>query len=106
MASPFAVVPHRFFERGEVIFRQGDDGQGECYLVDEGKIEVRRTVEDEERVLRILGQGDLLGEVALFRNAPHSASAVAVEPSTLLVISEDRLELMVRSHPGLAIALI
>ena len=50
--------------------------------------------------------GDLLGEVALFRDAPHSATAVTVERVTLLVIPADRLEHMVRSHPDLAIAII
>lgn len=106
MARPFGDVPHRTFKRGEVIFRQGDEGSGECYLVHEGKVEVRRAVDRKERVLRILAKGDLLGEVALFRDAPHSATAVAAERVTLLVISADRLETMVRTHPALAIALI
>jgi CRP/FNR family transcriptional regulator, cyclic AMP receptor protein len=106
MALPFGDVPFRTFKRGEVIFRQGDDGSGECYLVHEGKVEVRRAVDSVERVLRTLVKGDLLGEVALFRDAPHSATAVAAERVTLLVISADRLEYMVRTHPGLAIALI
>jgi len=42
----------------------------------------------------------------LFRDAPHSATAVAATRATLLVIPADRLENMVRTHPGLAIALI
>ena len=106
MALPFGEVPQRTFKRGETIFRQGDEGNGECYLVHQGKVEVRKKVDREERVLRVLVKGDLLGEVALFRDAPHSATAVAVERVTLLVISADRLEHMVRTHPGLAIALI
>jgi CRP-like cAMP-binding protein len=106
MARLSADVPYKTFKRGEVIFRQGDTGNGECYLVHEGRVEVRKEVDGEERVLRILVKGDLLGEVALFRDAPHSATAVAVEHVILLVISADRLENMVRSHPRLAIALI
>lgn len=106
MPGPFGDVPSRTFEPGEVIFRQGEDGSGACYLVHEGKVQVRKRVDGEERVLRILGKGDLLGEVALFRDAPHSATALALDRVTLLVIPADRLEHMVRSHPGLAIALI
>ena len=106
MARQLGDVPSRTFEPGEVIFRQGDAGTGEAYLVHEGKVEVRKQVDGEEQVLRILVKGDLLGEVALFRDAPHSATAVAVERVTVLVISADRLEHMVRTHPGLAIALI
>ena len=106
MARQLGDVPSRTFKPGEVIFRQGDAGTGEAYLVHEGKVEVRKQLDGEEQVLRILVKGDLLGEVALFRDAPHSATAVAVERVTVLVIPADRLEHMVRTHPGLAIALI
>lgn len=96
----------RSFDKGQVLFRQGDDAKGEAYLVHEGAVEVRRVDDGEERVLRTLAKGDLLGEVALFRNAPHSATAIALEPVTVLVIPEERLEEMVRTNPLLALALI
>jgi len=100
------VVTTRTFKAGEVIFRQGEDARGEAYLVHAGKVEVRKRVDGEERVLRMLRKGDLLGEVALFRAGPHSATAVATERVTVLVIPADRLEEMVRVNPGLALALI
>ena len=97
----------RTYEAGAAIFRQGDDANGEAYLVHEGTVEVRRVDDDgEEHVLRTLRQGDLLGEVALFRSAPHSATAIALEPVTLIVIPEERLEDMVRTNPTLALAII
>jgi CRP/FNR family transcriptional regulator len=99
-------LPARTFEPGEVIFRQGEPGNREAFLVHEGKVEVRRQMAHEERVLRTLAKGDLLGEVALFSDAPHSATAVALEPVTLLVVPADRLETIVRTKPTLAIALI
>lgn len=100
------AIPTRPFKPGEVIFRQGDPASGEAYLVHTGTIEVRRTVDGEERILRTLGPGDLLGEVALFGQGSHSATAVALEPTILLVIPAHRLEQIVRTHPQLAIALI
>jgi len=89
-----------------VIFRQGEPAIGEAYLVHEGTVEVRSRVDGEERFLRILRHGDLLGEVALFREGAHSATAVALELVNLLVIPADRLERIVRTNPELAIALI
>jgi CRP-like cAMP-binding protein len=94
------------FKAGEIIFRQGDDGQSEAYLVHKGTVEVRREVDGESHLLRMLGKGDLLGEVALFRDAPHSATAIARSAVTLLVIPENRLEELVRDNPALALALI
>lgn len=89
-----------------MIFRQGDTGEREAYLVHDGKVEVRRRTPDGERVLRILTKGDLLGEVAVFSDAPHSATAHAIERVILLVVPADHLESIVRSKPNLAIAII
>jgi CRP-like cAMP-binding protein len=99
-------MERRTFGRGEVIFRQGDAGKREAYLVHAGRVEVRRRTADGERLLRVLGKGDLLGEVALWSDAPHSATARTLEPVTLLVVPADRLENIVRTQPSLALAII
>lgn len=101
-----ADIPTRSFPAGEVIFREGDDHRGEAFVVHAGKVEIRKKTDGEECRVRVLGQGDLLGELALFRGTPHSASAIALEPVTLLVIPAQRLEELVRAHPTLAVALI
>ncbi len=105
MSRQIGDVPTRTFKPGDFIFREGD-AASEAFMVHEGKVEVRRRFGDEHRVLRVLGKGDLLGELALFRNAPRSADAVAVEPVTLMLIPANRLEHLVRSNPALALALI
>jgi CRP-like cAMP-binding protein len=96
----------RSFGPGEVVFRQGNAAQREAYLVHAGKVEVRRSTPNGERVLRTLGKGDLLGEVALFSDGPHSATARAVGRVTLLVVPANRLEHLVRTNPDLGIAII
>lgn len=106
MARPIAIVPSRAFEPGAVIFRQGEPVAGEAFLVHEGTVEIRQRVKGEERLLRTLCCGDLLGEVALFRAGPHSATAVAMDRVTLLVLPADHLEELIRSNPGLAMAII
>lgn len=96
----------RIFEAGEVIFRQGAAGDREAYLVHDGTVEVRRRTPEGERRLRTLATGDLLGEVALFGDALHSATALAIDRVTLLVVPATRLEHIVRTNPSLAIAII
>lgn len=96
----------RIFEAGEVIFRQGAAGQREAYLVHDGTVEVRRQTSEGERLLRTLAIGDLLGEVAVFGDGPHSATARAIERVTLLVVPANRLEHIVRTKPNLALAII
>jgi CRP-like cAMP-binding protein len=100
-------IPTRTFPGGGVIFREGDDHRGEAFVVHAGRVEIRKkAVGGDECRVRVLGPGDLLGELALFRDTPHSASAIALEPVTLLVIPAQRLEDLVRKRPELAVALI
>jgi CRP-like cAMP-binding protein len=101
-----ADLPTETFEAGHVIFREGDESKNEAYLVHKGEVEVRRRVDGEERVLNTLAKGDLLGEVALFREGPHSVTAIAVDQVILLPIPANRLENMVLTNPRLAIELI
>ena len=107
MSRQIGEIPTRTFNPGDVIFREGDDPKGEAFFVHIGRVEIRKIMGGgEERVLTVLKKGDPLGELALFRNAPRSATAVAVEPVTLMVIPANRLDHMVRSNPALAVALI
>ena len=106
MSRQIGEVPTRTFNPGDIIFREGDDPKGEAFLVHIGKVEVRKVIGSEERLLRTLGKGELLGELGLFRSAPRSATAVAAEPVTLMVIPANRLDHMVRSNPALAVAII
>ena len=103
MGRQSGEVPSRTFNAGDVIFKEGDDAKSEAFLVHEGKVEVRKNLGGKDTLLRVLGKGELLGELALFRNAPRSASAVAAEAVTLLLIPANRLEAMVRTNPALAL---
>ena len=106
MSRPSGEIPTRTYKAGEVIFKEGDDAKSEAFLVHEGKVEVRKNLGGEDKLLRVLGKGELLGDFALFRNAPRSATALAAEPVTLLVIPANRLDAMVRTNPALAMAII
>jgi CRP-like cAMP-binding protein len=106
MSRQIGDIPTRTFNPADVIFREGDDARGEAFMVHVGKVEIRKLIAGEQRLLTTIGKGELLGELALFRNAPRSATAVAAEPVTLMVIPSNRLDHMVRSNPALAVALI
>ncbi len=106
MSRQIGEIPTRTFNPGDVIFREGDDPKGEAFLVHIGRVEIRKLMAGEERLLTVLTKGTLLGELALFRNAPRSATAIAAEPVTLMVIPANRLDHMVRSNPALAVAMI
>jgi rhodanese-related sulfurtransferase len=99
-------LERRRLKPGEVIFREGEDPRGEAYLVHVGQVEIRRRFDGTERVLATLGEGELFGEMALFRGSPRSASAVAVTDTELLVLRAERLEWLVRNRPQVALEML
>ena len=106
MSRQIGEIPTRTYNPGDTIFREGDEAKGEAFLVHVGRVDIKKMIGGEERLLNTIKKGELLGELALFRNAPRSASAVAAEAVTLMVIPANRLDHMVRTNPTLAAALI
>src|SRR5688500_19444797 len=106
MSRQIGDIPTRTFNAGDVIFHEGDDPKGEAFMLHLGKVEIKKLIAGEQRLLTTIGKGELLGELALFRNAPRSATAIAAEAVTLMVIPANRLDHMVRSNPTLAVALL
>ncbi|MCW5875443.1 MAG: cyclic nucleotide-binding domain-containing protein [Anaerolineales bacterium] len=70
---------------GEMLFREGDAG-GEAYVIQSGRLEVLKASAGREMLLALRGPGELIGEVALFDEAPRMASVKAHSDSVLLAI--------------------
>jgi rhodanese-related sulfurtransferase len=95
-------VERRTFKAGEAIFLEGDNPHGEAYVIHSGRVEIRRRFDGVERVLAALGDGELLGDIALFRtSAARSAAAVAQSDVELLVIKAERLDWLIHNRPQL-----
>lgn len=69
------------FVRGDVVMRKGEPGD-HYLLVTDGELEVS----DEGRLLRTCGPGDGVGEIALLRQVPRTATVVARTPVTAFAI--------------------
>lgn len=81
---------NRHCREGELIFREGD--QGDCaYLIERGRVLVYLNDKDTEVPLRTVGQGEVFGEMSLIDASPRSASCRAVTDCNLIVVSKDQL---------------
>ena len=83
---------------GSVIFESGQAGQ-EMFVVQSGTVELRTG----NRVLDVIGEGGILGEMALVDNHPRSATAVTTSDCKLVRIDEERFKLLVQRVPGFAL---
>lgn len=75
---------------GEAFFREGDRGE-ELFVLESGRVAVRRHTATGELAMRMLGPGDCFGEMALLDLAPRSASVVALQDCRALKLPIARL---------------
>ncbi len=96
----------RRYRKNETIFHQGDPGDS-LYIIESGSVKiVLPSPEGEEgAIIATLARADFFGELALLDGAPHSATAVAIEPTEALVLRRDRFEELVETEPQLRKAL-
>jgi CRP/FNR family transcriptional regulator len=97
------VAVPRHWERGEVIFREGDQGDT-CYLLRTGAVVLTREHQDGRMVaLAELRAGALFGELAMFRGETRSATAEAIEPTTAVALLASDMQRIIRRSPDLAL---
>jgi CRP-like cAMP-binding protein len=77
------------FGPGDVVFRQGDKGD-RLFIVKEGVLEILALPTDgtEPQAIAYLGQGEVLGEIALLTGSPRSATARSPERAALFTIEK------------------
>ena len=92
--------------KNTIVISEGDQSAS-LYVIITGKVKVfLQDGEGKEVVLNYQGPGEYFGELALLDNAPRSASVMAVQKSTFLVVSKQEFKQMLSSHPDIAFALI
>ena len=96
----------RTFRRDQFLCYQGDPGDSLFVLVD-GLVKITVASErGDEMVLATLGAGEVLGELSVIDPGPRSASAVAVQATTALVINRSALLTAMQQSPALLDALL
>lgn len=75
-----------FYHDGEMVIKAGSEGT-EAYVIIEGSVEVR--LPGSEKVIATLGEGEMLGELALITDEPRSADVVAKGELVMMVISKE-----------------
>jgi CRP-like cAMP-binding protein len=99
------AVPRRW-DRGQIIFREGDEGDT-CYLLRSGAVVLTREHQDGRMVaLAELRAGAMFGELAMFRGETRSATAEAVESTSAVALLARDVQRLIRRHPELALKLL
>jgi CRP/FNR family transcriptional regulator len=96
------VAVPRSWERGEVIFREGDTGDT-CFLIKNGAVILTREHQDGRMIaLEELRAGGMFGELAMFRGETRSATAEAIEATTAVALLAPDVQRLIRRNPDIA----
>jgi len=95
----------RTYENGEIVFRQGGVGDS-MYVVLEGQVEVFVETGGNEARLRVLGEGETVGEMAIFAREVRSASVRALGKARLLTVDKGNFLARVQQDPSLAFRIL
>jgi signal transduction histidine kinase len=100
------IAQERRYATGEVIFKEGDSGDG-VFLVRDGLVEISVSITPNERkVFAQVNPGELFGEMAVLEFKPRSATATSVRDSMVYFIPRDELLVMVEHSPALSLELL
>lgn len=109
-AAVLGVVTYRFLRRhslfevediepGQVIFRQGDEG--DCaYFIHDGEFAVIREEGGTEKVIARLTTGQYFGEMALISNEARNATIRAVTPAKVAILGKANFLTLLKVMPS------
>ncbi len=97
----------RHYSAGTTILSQGDSGVG-LYVIKSGKVRILHSSSpdrpDEE--LATADAGNVIGEMSLLDDLPRSASVIAVDDVTALLLPIWEFRTTLQSHPDIALKLL
>lgn len=90
------------FRKGEILFSDGEKAEDLIYLVT-GKVKIFKVgVGGREQILRMIKPNELIGLRALLSETPFTASAAAIEDSTICKIEREPFIKIVRNNAELS----
>ncbi len=102
----FDIMEEKSFSRGDIILSQQEEGDS-LFIIMKGRVRIFLMAEDgREVILSILKPGDFFGEMALIDGKPRSASALALEPTDLLVLKRGDFVNEVKRVPEIALKIM
>lgn len=96
-----AITQEIRVEANQSICRQGQVGN-DLFFIKEGAVAVMRDGEE----IAVIGEGEMVGELAVFDARPRSADIIAKSDGWLLRIARDDLHRLLQNHSELSIALL
>jgi signal transduction histidine kinase len=102
-----ALTEFRTYPSNHLLCEEGAY-QDVLYIIADGRIVISQKMldADEERIVRVGGRGDVVGEMALIQDAPRAATVRTTTECTVLEMEKRDFETVLSRSPRMAIDLI
>jgi CRP-like cAMP-binding protein len=100
------VASTRLYVKGETIFAEGDP-PNHLLTVVQGRVKVTKmTPAGKQVILELFGPGDPFGAVAVYKERPYPATAIALTDCVCIVVPSRSLFDLLEKHPSLVRGLL
>jgi CRP/FNR family cyclic AMP-dependent transcriptional regulator len=99
------LLHERIYEKDEILFEEGDPGHG-IFIVVSGKLRVKPSHPSMKTALLEIGPGELLGELALFDEAPRSATVVAAERTVTVALFQTEFASLLTRNKSIGVKVL
>ena len=100
------IAVEKQFNKGEIIFSEGDEGNG-FFVIAEGRVKVFKvSTEGKEQILHIFGSGQPFGEVPVFTGQRFPANAQAIDKTRVLFFPRASIVSLISANPSLALNML
>lgn len=99
-------IKHKSFEKGELIFREGNISDV-LYFVSTGRIKIYKYTKDgKEQILHILSEGDFFGELNLLKSTIYNFNAKAIDKTNICTLTKQEFKNIMIQNPEISIKLL
>ena len=95
----------KVFKDGEILVRQGDAGDA-MFVIQQGRAEILVERGGVETRVRIAGEGEIIGEMAVFERETRSATVRALGEMRALTIDKRNFMRQIAEDPSVAFRIV
>ena len=107
LQSFLSFCENRQIDAGENLWTEGDEDNFAAFIIS-GKLGIKKRTEFEGKYMIVgtFAKGTVLGELCLLTKQTRSVTAIVLEPSDLIRLSNEDFEKLMTEHPMLGLKLL
>ena len=95
------TMTERQYAPGETIYREGDKSDF-AFFIKRGRVDILKNDGDGLRLVTIMGEGDIFGEMGVVLDQPRSVTARAIDQVAVRTVSRTSFLQAVSQQPDMA----